>query len=626
LGEIESALGQHPAVRQSVAMVREDEPGDKRLVAYVVANEGALSEAVRGEESTAWSAEHLAEWRELYEQTYVAPTGEEAAFNITGWNSSYTGVPIPAEEMREWVEATVARIAAHHPRRVLEIGCGTGLLLARLAPSCEAYVGTDFSGQALAHVRKLMGARKDLSHVTLSQRLADDFSGFAPGCFDTVIINSVTQYLPGIEYLKAVLEGAVAALAPGGRIFAGDVRSLPLLKAFHASVQCYRADGKTKKAQLGRLIENDIEQEGELVIDPEFFVALKRENARISDVEIFLKRGRYQNELTRFRYDVFLHVEAKDTASPPPAWLDWPKERLSLAELGTRLASHPAALGVRGVPNARWAQAHQALAWLASDEEEPETLEGLRQALAVAPEDAVEPEALWSLAEQHGYALELGYANADSDARMECLFRRRDALTPGGVYWGRELSAPAKRWSAYANNPLKAKLVRDLTPRLRKHLAETLPEHMVPAAFVVLNELPLTPNGKVDRRALPAPGRNRLGAAAQYVAPRTSTENVLAGIWAEVLRVDRVGIHDNFFELGGHSLMATQVVSRVRQALGVELTLRDLFAAPAVTGLSARIEALRAEAGAAPIVDELSWIAKSDSGAGAIGVRQEFEV
>jgi amino acid adenylation domain-containing protein len=625
LGEIEAALGAHSAVREAVVLAREDTPGDKRLVAYVVADEGALSEAVRGEESTKWSGEHVSEWRDLYEQTYVQPAGEDPTFNITGWNSSYTGAPIPSEEMREWVEATVERIAARRPRRVLEIGCGTGLLLARLAPACEAYLGTDFSAQAIDHVRKLVAARKDLSQVTLSQRLADDFSGFEPGTFDTVIINSVTQYLPSVEYLKAVLEGAVAALRPGGRIFIGDVRNLPLLKAFHASVQCHRADGGTRKEQLEQLVRNDMDLESELVIDPEFFVALAQENARISDVEIFLKRGHHQNELTQFRYDAFVHVEAKEKAPPPEVWLDWQQEGSSLVTLEERLASGRPALGVRGVPNARWAESQKALAWLGS-EEEPQTLGGFKEALAAAPEGAVEPEALWSLAGRHGYALELSYAGAGTDGRMDCLFRKRDTVVPDAVYWERQLSAAAKPWSAYANNPLKAKLVRDLTPRLRQYLAEALPDYMVPSAFVVLNELPLTPNGKIDRKALPAPGRTRLAVATAYVAPTTPVEKTLAEIFASLLRVDRVGIHDDFFELGGHSLMATQVVSRVRQTFGVELELRSLFVAPTVASLATCIEGLRTKGEAVHVPDELGWIARSDSAASAARVRQEFEV
>jgi amino acid adenylation domain-containing protein len=625
LGEIEAAVRSHPAVRQALVMVREDEPGDKRLVAYIVASDSALSEAGRGEESQVWGSEHVSEWRELYEQLYVKPSGDDAAFNTTGWNSSYTGAPIPAEEMREWVDATVERIAARAPRRVLEIGCGTGLLLARLAPACEAYLGTDFSAQAIDHVRKLVEGRKDLSQVTLSQRLADDFSGIEAGTFDTVIINSVTQYLPSIEYLKTVVEGAVAALRPGGRIFIGDVRNLPLLKAFHASVQRHRAGAGTKKTQLGQVIQNDMDLESELVIDPEFFTALAQENARISDVEIFLKRGHAQNELTRFRYDAFVHVEAKKKAPPPEVWLDWQQEGSSLVALEERLASDRPALGVWGVPNARWAESQRALAWLGS-EEEPQTLGGFEEALAAAPEGAVEPEALWSLAERHGYVLELSYAGAGTDGRMDCLFRKRNTVAPDTVYWARQTSAAAKPWSAYANNPLKAKLVRDLTPRLRQYLAEALPDYMVPSAFVVLNELPLTPNGKIDRKALPAPGRTRLAVATAYVAPTNPTEQTLAEIFTSLLRVDRVGIHDDFFDLGGHSLMATQVISRVRQAFGVDLQIRQLFESSTIDSLSRHIEELRSESPKRRPVDTLAWKASAGRPAGVIGTRDEIQL
>ncbi|MET0398462.1 MAG: condensation domain-containing protein, partial [Longimicrobiaceae bacterium] len=133
---------------------------------------------------------------------------------------------------------------------------------------------------------------------------------------------------------------------------------------------------------------------------------------------------------------------------------------------------------------------------------------------------------------------------------------------------------------------------------LRAHLAARLPEHMVPSALVALDRLPLTPSGKTDRRALPAPEWGAEGASA-YRAPRTATEEVLAGIWAEMLGAERVGVEDNFFERGGHSLLATQMVSRVRQALGVEVPLKTVFEAPTVAALAGRVEALRS-AGASP--------------------------
>jgi acyl carrier protein len=118
---------------------------------------------------------------------------------------------------------------------------------------------------------------------------------------------------------------------------------------------------------------------------------------------------------------------------------------------------------------------------------------------------------------------------------------------------------------------------------LRANLSQRLPGYMVPATFVLLDAFPLTPNGKIDRKALPAPAAT---AVAQYTPPRNGVETVIANVWAEILKRDRVGIHDNFFELGGHSLLGTQLVTRLRQTLRIELPLRTLFNAPTVADLA----------------------------------------
>ncbi len=134
---------------------------------------------------------------------------------------------------------------------------------------------------------------------------------------------------------------------------------------------------------------------------------------------------------------------------------------------------------------------------------------------------------------------------------------------------------------------------------LRRFVRERLPDHMVPSSFVLLDALPLTPNGKVDRRALPTPDP-RAEREGEDSAARTPTEQALAAIMAEVLGLDRVGIHDNFFELGGHSLLGIRVVARVRKVFRVELPLRRLFEEPTVAGLA--LEVVKAErAGDGPV-------------------------
>ncbi|MDX2092417.1 MAG: amino acid adenylation domain-containing protein, partial [Kofleriaceae bacterium] len=135
---------------------------------------------------------------------------------------------------------------------------------------------------------------------------------------------------------------------------------------------------------------------------------------------------------------------------------------------------------------------------------------------------------------------------------------------------------------------------------LRAHAAATLPEYMVPSAFVMLDAMPVTPNGKLDRKALPASDQVA-GGTRNYVAPRTETEHLLAAIWCELLGVERVGVHDNFLKLGGHSLLAMQVAMRVRQTMEVALTVRAVFEAPTLRGLAELIERTRT-GDAAPLV------------------------
>ena len=589
LGEIETALKQHPAVGEAVAIAREDVPGDKRLVAYVVPDTRYSWTAEQVEEL---QAEHVEEWQTLYEGTYGDSSDAiDPTFNIIGWNSSYTGQPIPSEEMREWVEETVRRIGGLHPDRVLEIGVGSGLLLFRLATGCSSYLGTDFSPVALDYVKRhLAQSGPRLAAVDLVQRTADDFEGFEARAFDTVILNSVVQYFPDGDYLLKVLEGAVNAVAAGGAIFVGDVRSLSLLEAFHTSVQLQRAEDSLTTARLRQRIQRAVYNDEELVIAPGFFHALKQHLPRISHVAIQPKHGQYHNELTLFRYDVILHVEKETEAARDERALDWRQERLSVSSLRQLLEQDaPSALLLKQVPNARLAFESTALELLRS-ESVPGTVGELRQAIRDSvTENHLDPKDLPALIGDLPYAFELHYSGPEAAYAYDVLLTRQgdDAIPARKISVSvADEPPPATSLNAYVNNPLRGKFSRQLIPQLRSFLQEQLPEYMMPGNFMVLDALPLTPSGKVDRRALPAPAQTRPELAQEYVGAQTAVEEIVSGTWAEVLGVERVGINDNFFDLGGHSLLATQVVSRLREAFGVEVPLRQLFEKPTVAGLS----------------------------------------
>jgi amino acid adenylation domain-containing protein/non-ribosomal peptide synthase protein (TIGR01720 family) len=177
-----------------------------------------------------------------------------------------------------------------------------------------------------------------------------------------------------------------------------------------------------------------------------------------------------------------------------------------------------------------------------------------------------------------GFRIELGEIEA-------ALLRRPDVAE--AVAMAREDSGGHKRLVAYLVLSTGAAIPDP--GELRAHVGQTLPDYMVPSAFVVLDELPLNPNGKLDRRALPAPELGA-GVASRYVAPSTDAEAVLAQIWAEVLGVERVGVEDNFFELGGDSIRSLRVVSRAKAAFDITLTPRDVLAARTVSTLAEIVE------------------------------------
>ncbi|TRU33563.1 MAG: amino acid adenylation domain-containing protein [Microcystis aeruginosa Ma_MB_F_20061100_S20] len=621
LGEIEAVLSQHPLVQEAVVIARADQKSDHdhdqlntNLVAYLVP---ALKDQVLPEQLAQWQSEYVSDWQKIYEESYSKPQPqtEDPTFNISGWNSSYTGQAIPPAEMREWVDQTVSRILGNQPpQRVLEIGCGSGLLLFRVAKHCQEYWGADYSAATINNLEHLCSTIEGLEgKVKLLHRTADDFTGIPQANFDRIVINSVVQYFPSVDYLLQVIAGAVKAIADRGKIFLGDIRSLSLLEPYHAAVQLARAEANKTLEQWQKQVNQSVATEEELLIEPQFFIALKQRFPRISWVEIAPKRGQADNELTQFRYDVTLHLDTDGQKTTIP-WLNWQRDRFSLGQLQDKLKlEQPEYLGIRDVPNQRLQKALQILDCL---ENPPgvKTVGELRQLLGKNSGIGINPEQMWQLGEQLGYTVHLSWWEGSQDGSFDVVFCRQNAILepiinkidekPYPNFWDDETIIP-KSWTDYTNNPLYGKLVQKLVPQVREFVQQKLPSYMVPQAFVLLNTLPLTPNGKVDRQALPTPDTATRNLATGFLAPRTPIETQMSQIWSEVLGVERIGIKDNFFELGGHSLLATQVISRSRDLFSVELSLQNLLEYPTIANLAQIIEVLTVAPGETAMTETL---------------------
>jgi amino acid adenylation domain-containing protein/non-ribosomal peptide synthase protein (TIGR01720 family) len=581
-GEVEGVLRNHPQVADAVVVVREDMSGERRLTGYVVARP---AETVRPVDASAHEDEGVEHWQRTYETLYERHSidGLDPTFDIVGWNDSFSGQPFAAHEMRECVDATVERVLAHSARsrrRILEIGCGAGLLLFRVAPHSESYVGTDFAAPVLDQVRRHLDTAGLGDRVELRHQRADDFTGLDAGAFDLVLLNSVVQYFPSLGYLQRVLSGAVDRIADDGGVFVGDVRNLLLLPAFHTSIQLELASDRETTSELRKRVRDAIASEHELLIHPVFFGMFAAELQRGLDVWVEPKRGVHRHELNCFRYDAILrrpNSREQQTNAPHHSVEDsltlaWSRDS-SLSDLRDRLQrERPPSLHLRGVLDARVATAVGAHELL-ERHDGPATVGELRSALRNLASTGFEPEALWELGAALGYRVHTELS-ADGDPGTYDVWFNGHPADDSASRPARRSPASTMSMESCANVPVPRDGPRPLSQELCDLVARRLPRYMVPSTVVVLDALPLTSNGKIDRRALPAPEVVR--AAEGYVAPTTDTERVLVDIWSEVLRRERIGVHDNFFDLGGDSIMSIQIIARAAQR-NLHLTARQLF-------------------------------------------------
>ncbi|WP_052573099.1 hybrid non-ribosomal peptide synthetase/type I polyketide synthase [Haloferula sp. BvORR071] len=575
LGDIETHLEQHPAVAQAVAHVN-----DGRLIAYVKtgANGG------NGSDGTAI-------WRDQWDLLYksaIDQSGSDRLDRLDSVIAGWAGATDIDAQVGEWIDATAARLRKYGPRRIYEIGCGTGQILSRFASETEVYWASDISEVAIEALRK----NWPHPHLKFFHRPADEFTDIPAQYFDTVVINSVAQYFPDANYLAKVLQGAAKCLRPGGRIFLGDIQSNALLAAHHAEILRERSPDGTTCRQLREKVAQRLARETELSLDPAWFDRV--DVPGLAHAEIQLRRGRMANETTTYHYDVILHIGEKPAVQLVTKWRQW--ERLNLEQLEAILAEGPDELAIAGIPDVRL---NSPLGFLRALEHSPE--DGPLPFAPGVPGNALSAEALFAVAESTGYRAHVRWRGNGTAGLIDVIFLPAGS---GALPLWPIQSTPAP----LANVPWQdapSASGGELPALLRLHLTGKLPDYMVPTAFVVLENFPLTPNGKVDRKALPAPGVGEEASARDIAQPKNETERQLVEIWKQVLGLKEIGATDDIFELGGDSILIFQISTRATRA-GLKLTPAQVFRHRNIAAIAADLTAAPEPAAAGSTIQRVN--------------------
>lgn len=456
-------------------------------------------------DETAVDIELKETWSCIYRELAIEST-KDPRFDTSGWNSSFTGEPYPDSHMAEYVSTTVELMMATRPKSVLDIGCGTGMPLLRIAPHCRRYVGMDPSGHTINNLSAAV-EQAGLTQVELVVGEATEANRFAGSDFDVAGCNSVSQHFSSLDYLYRVLDHALDAVRDGGTVVLSDIRDFSLETEFHSEVVCTQAHRSTPRDVLQARVQRRRAQERELMIDPRWFV-FELSNRGDLALEVRPRRGYCQNETTAYHYDVVIHKGCDVEVIKLDNWLDWRGNQFSLDKLAGVLADGAGDFGIRDIPNARTqmgiSSAEKIFGGITEwSEPAPKTLAS-QATVGVQPDDVI------TIAEKHGYQCYLSRASALRGGAFDIAIMR-----PQTAYDDRKqrlphfgdapLVQPSETLSTEPRRYHRLTLARtSLVPALRRYSTTELSLRDRPAAFVVVSSLPMKA-GKLDVAALPLP-------------------------------------------------------------------------------------------------------------------------
>lgn len=561
LSEIENVMMEHPDIKQSIVLPLKREAGNVSsdyLVGYYTRNLNIHEEDVK---------EFVENWRNLYDIEYTDLNIDEYKENITGWKSSYTGENFSKIEMLEWRDDTLKRIKLLNPQRVLEIGSGSGLVLSNLIKDCEHYYAVDFSDLAISYIEKA-SKKLDCGHKITTIVAAADEVDFVSlrGQYDTVILNSIVQYFPTLNYFENVILSAIENISPVGKIFIGDVRDYRLLSCFHYSILKFKHVAVNKDK-----VDHFVSREKELLIAPEYFAHLMRLNPDISYMKLLPKAGEAINEMNYYRYDVVLYID-KTRSTLKPESIEY-GNFVKILNIEEYLSVNKPEYAYIKFPNKRIAQEYVECCTLYGKDGEFNTND-IDNILSLK-----EIEAIF---QKYGYSV-LCHLDIFSPLYINIVGQKNKGI--------KNIDAAVNYPSAslseieFANNPVKSIKLLECQDdaALRAYLEEKLPSYMVPTYLVLLDKFPINSNRKIDRKALSNP---EFVITTDYELPRNQLERELCEIVANTVGLSVIGINDDFFKIGGNSILAIRLVSKINNHFDCQLTIASVFVNKTIANLS----------------------------------------
>ena len=498
-------------------------------------------------------------WKEIYSKLYFE------SLNIThkfpGWVSSYTKQNIPTREMNEWLNNTILRLLVLNPSKILEIGCGTGLLTNELVKHGQIYDGIDSSPESIKYLKTHFKFNNNINLYT-SEANKIHTLGLATN-YDTIILNSVAQYFPDIFYLTETLIGALA-LIEKGYIFIGDLKNNDLLDTLYNDIEFQNASPNINLETILSQAQQKISKQLELSVSPALFYNLQKFYLKITSIKILPKVGKFKNELNDFRYDVILEIGGRElhhNTITQLLWKDISSKIVNISKIVNLAKKHTLPLLLYKIPNTRFILQSYILTNRDSDKySKLNVTANLRDI-----DNGCCPYEMLNTLHKAGFNAEV-YYNVEDPLYFDL------AINTAGqnIFYQQQIYEFKIINSLETYSNIKT-LPVNVGKEIYDQIAPLYSDNKLTLHISNLNGLPpfdSSSNNHASSSLTECSVHNLENAAV--------IKDSITMVWKEILNLEYIDPEKTFFELGGDSIMSIQMISRIKQA-NINITPQHFF-------------------------------------------------